>query len=258
MTALSPTAALAAELALVIDDVGYSKVRGERAIQLPGDVTIAVLPFAPHTKRLVEYAALLGKDVIVHQPMQPQAANATHLEHGTLRLDMPATAFAGTFVAALDAVPGRVGVSNHTGSLLTQHRAPMQTLMRELNQRGLFFLDSRTTAETVAMDVASEQGVPALKRDVFLDHERHPQAIHRAFEKSIGVARRNGHAVLIGHPYAMTLDFLEERLRNLPTDVRLVRASELAARQSRNNAVSRPAVLAQPPALGSLHISPGR
>ncbi len=244
-----------AELALVIDDLGYNKARGMRAIELPGAITVAVLPFAPHTRGLVEHAARHRKDVIVHQPMEPHPTARVRNEHGTLMLGMADIEFAATLTAALDAVPTRVGVSNHTGSLLTQHRLPMQRLMREIDERGLFFLDSRTTAETVALDVALEQGIPALKRDVFLDHEPTAAAIHAAFEKSLHIARNKGHAVVIGHPYDITLDYLARRLTALPADVRLVRAAELAHRRVR---INHPGVLAQPPDLRSLHISPGR
>ena len=127
--------------------------------------------------------------------------------------------------------------------------------LQGLEDRGLFFLDSRTTAETVALRVALEHGVPALKRDVFLDHERTTSAIHGAFERALQIARRNGHAVVIGHPYAITLDYLDKRLRSLPSDIQLVKAAELAQRRAQP---SYPAVLAQPPGLRSLHISPGR
>ena len=127
--------------------------------------------------------------------------------------------------------------------------------MTLLNRRGLFFLDSRTTAQTVALDVAHEQGVPALKRDVFLDHDRSPEAVHRSFERAIAIARSKGQAVLIGHPYQVSLDYLEKRLAELPADIRLVSAQKLASRRS---AANYPAVLAQLPHPSFPHISPGQ
>ena len=245
----------AAELALVIDDLGYSKTKGVRAIELPGALTVAVLPFAPHTVFLAAHAAKHDKDVIVHQPMEPFPAKHVRHEQGTLTLGMAPAELRAKFTAALDAIPTRVGVSNHTGSLLTQHRMPMQHLMSEVHARGLFFLDSRTSAQTVALNVALETGVPALKRDVFLDHERDPESIHMAFERALQVARRQGYAVAIGHPYRITLEYLEMRLAAMPDDVRLVKAADLAQRRTRP---MRPGVLAQPADLTSLHISPGR
>ncbi len=247
--------AQAADLAVVIDDVGYNKVRGLRAIDLPGPVTIAVLPFAPHTQALIQRAAESGKDIIIHQPMEPTPSPHALEERGTLTLAMDTQRFDDLVSAALDAVPMGVGLSNHTGSLLTQHHRPMQQLMNVLNHRGLYFLDSRTSAQTVALDVARQSGVPAVKRDVFLDHDPSPQAIHEAFERALKIARKQGYAVLIGHPYATSLRYLENRLANLPADINLVNAAALAMpRTSRG----RPAMLAQPSRLASLRISPGQ
>ena len=220
----------AADLALVIDDVGYSKVRGERAIALPGNITIAVLPFTPHAQALASAASARGKDVIVHQPMEPHPSAHARREHDTLTLTMPEHEFDAMVARALETIPERVGLSNHTGSLLTQHREPMRRLMRTLGERGLYFLDSRTSAGTVAMQVAREMGVPAVRRDVFLDHDKHPAAIAAAFNKAVRIARYQGRAVLVGHPYPETLDFLEHRLTDLPSDVRLVSAYWLAKR----------------------------
>jgi polysaccharide deacetylase 2 family uncharacterized protein YibQ len=250
----------AAELVVVIDDVGYSKARGMRAIELPGPVTIAILPFAPHTKLLVRHANLLGKDIIVHQPMEPHPSAHAREEQGTLKLNMAALEFDTIVTNAINAVPHSVGVSNHTGSLLTAQRAPMQRFMTLLNRRGLFFLDSRTTAETIAVTVAQEQGVPALHRDVFLDHVRTPAAIHKAFESALRVARKKGLAVLIGHPYAISLTYLEERLAELPADIELVAAAVLAKRQAglRYPTLTHPKGLALQPSLASSRISPGR
>jgi len=256
---LAPTSIYAADLAIVIDDVGYSLGRGHRAVNLPGQLTIAVLPFAPYTQQLVSDAVRLGKDVIVHQPMEPQPSPSVREERGTLKLAMQADEFNHLLGEALAAVPQRSGLSNHTGSLLTQHRVPMARLMSQLSSRGLYFLDSRTTAETVAMDMARQMGVPAVRRDVFLDHHRNREAIHQAFEQALRVARYQGHAVLVGHPYPMSLDYLEQRLIDLPPDIRMVSAGDLAQRLSRPLwSTTRPAAPDRQPHPGYLHISPAR
>jgi polysaccharide deacetylase 2 family uncharacterized protein YibQ len=217
-------------------------------VHLQGPVTIAVLPFAPHTRELVGLAALFGKDIIVHQPMEPTPSRHAREEHGTLKLNMARSDFDAVVIQALDAIPERVGVSNHTGSLLTAHRQPMVRLMAQLNERGLYFLDSRTTAQTVALQVAREMGVPATRRDVFLDHDRRPEAVAAAFAKALKIARTKGHAVLVGHPYSVSLELLEEKLADLPRDIRLVSVAELAATQSQQPAID-PGRLAlrQPP-----------
>ncbi len=219
----------AADLTVVIDDVGYSKSRGLRAVQLPGAVTIAILPFTPHANQLAQLANSAGKDVLIHQPMEPHPAPHVRTEADTLTLKMTGAEFDAMVANALDAFPYRIGMSNHTGSLLTQHRQPMQRLMRHLRDRDLLFLDSRTTAATVAIEVAIENGVTAFSRDVFLDNERSQHAIHAAFEKGLALARHKGSAIMIGHPYPETLSYLESRLASLPGDIRLIGIEALAS-----------------------------
>jgi polysaccharide deacetylase 2 family uncharacterized protein YibQ len=216
-----------------------------RAINLPGPVSLAVLPFAPNTALLAQRALVSGKDIILHQPMQPHPAPHVRIEDGTLTLNMAQPEFDAMLGAALDAVPASVGLSNHTGSLLTQHRAPMTRLMQSLGKRGLFFVDSRTTSDTIALDVARELGVPAIKRDVFLDHDPTPQSINAAFERAVRLARRNGHALIIAHPYPISLSYLETHLSALPEDIRLVSVKDLTRR----------AIAVQPQDPGDLRIS---
>ena len=247
-------AAPAGELAIVIDDVGYNRSRGLQAAALPAPVTLAILPLAPHARFIANQASAAGQDVIVHQPMQPAPGRDTRMEKDTLMLDMEAARFDELVNKALNALPQRVGVSNHTGSLLTQHAGPMRRPMDHLRRHDPYFLDSRTTPDTVALQVARDSGVAALKRDVFLDHDRDPDAIEAAFDRALSLARRNGAAVMIGHPYRATLAALERRLAELPEDIALVRAGQLA----RKRAKAGPAVLALPARPMPPHISLGR
>jgi len=197
-------------LALIIDDLGYSLERGRRAIDLPGPLTVAVLPFTPHADQLASVARQHGRDVILHQPMESTGTVAP--TPGVLTAEMPIEAFRRTLRLALDTLPQAIGVSNHTGSLLTTRREQMDWLMAEVQDRGLFFIDSRTTPGTVARDAALGSGVPTLQRDVFLDHVIEEEAIAESFERAIRIARRNGHAVLIAHPHDLSLEFLEATL----------------------------------------------
>ena len=226
------TSAHAPTLALIVDDLGYSLEHGRRAIALPGPVTVAVLPFAPNTTTLAKLAAAEGTDVILHEPMQ--AAEETPSVPGTLTATMSDADLRRQFQRALADVPQAIGVNNHTGSLLTAQRAPMLALMAELRVHGLFFLDSRTTPDTVARDVAIEEGVPATRRDVFLDHVVDADDIAAEFEHAILIARRQGHAVLIAHPYDVSLAFLEQALPTLGargvTQIRLAAMIEPAVR----------------------------
>lgn len=224
-------------LAIVIDDVGYSLSRGEELLALPKPLTLGMLPYAPHALEIAERAHASGREIILHQPMEPVAAD--RLEPGTLALDMTPERFAAQFDAALERLPNVTGVNNHTGSLLTAHRLPMEQLMAGIARRGLFFLDSRTTPHTVAETTARAHDVPAIRRDVFLDHVRTEAHLQAAFERSLAIARRKGQAVVIAHPYPITVAFLTEQLASLPEDVELTTLSDLIEPAAREAPVRR-------------------
>jgi len=211
------------QMAIIIDDLGYNLARAERAMTLPGPPTVAVLPFATESRVIADHAHSRGIDVILHQPME--SVRDAHIDPGTLTHAMTPTELVAAFSAALDSLPGAVGVSNHEGSRLTAEPNAMVLLMLEIKSRGLFFVDSRTTTETVALDVARSAGVPSIKRDVFLDNHLEAAAIAAEFDRAVHIARKRGHVVVIAHPHDVTLDFLE---RVLPTaDVELTSVKEL-------------------------------
>lgn len=214
-------------ITIIIDDLGYQLDAGYRAINLPGPVSLAVLPATPNGKGLAKAAHAKGKDVLLHLPLESVGQEHSDDPHA-ITLDMSHAAFQKTFEDALGSVPFAVGVSNHRGSLLTRHPGHMAWLMQEIAARdGMFFVDSYTTHESVALQMAEETGVAATRRHVFLDNDRSPDAIGREFDRLIALARRHGKAVAIGHPYPETLDFLEKKLTELDkSGVTLVSVSQ--------------------------------
>jgi hypothetical protein len=115
------------------------------------------------------------------------------------------------------------------GSRLTTDRAAMDRLMSHLYAFGMYFIDSRTTAETVAAEAARAAGVAHASRSVFMDNERDAAVIAKQFERAVSQARATGWAIAIGHPYRETLSVLRQRLVQLPEDVIVVPASTIAA-----------------------------
>lgn len=217
-------------LAVIIDDLGYALVAGERAINLPGPVAYAILPGTPRATHLAEKAHASGKEVLLHLPLQAENDRES-AEPGSLNLDMSQAEFSRTFIQDINAVPHAIGVNSHRGSLLTRHPGHMSWLMEEIRNRGdLFFVDSYTTAASIALQLARESGVPSAKRDVFLDPDQAPDTVAREFARLKKLAQQNGFALAIGHPYPATLAFLEEELPKLRDDgFELIRISELVA-----------------------------
>jgi len=212
---------------LIIDDLGDRWDYGQRALALPEAVTYAILPGTPYGQRLARLAHADGHEVMLHQPME--ALEPTSLGVGALDSRMSRDQFLRTLRANLDALPQASGINNHMGSGLTRNTEAMVWLMAELRRRGgLYFVDSRTIADSVAQRVARHEGVATIGRDVFLDHERTTAAIEKQLLRAMKLARTRGSAVAIGHPYPETLTVLEAALPRLEQfGIRLTRVSQL-------------------------------
>ena len=202
-------------IAIIIDDLGYQLDAGRRAIDLPGPVACAILPGTPRARQLAKVAHEQGKEVLLHLPLQAIEEQGPP-DPGRITLDMSRDRFAEVFAEAIESVPFATGVNSHRGSLLTRHPGHMRWLMEDIRARdGLFFVDSYTTHESVALKIAAETGVAALKRDVFLDADPAPEAIQRELERLKAIANQRGHAVAIAHPHTATLEILERELPRL-------------------------------------------
>lgn len=201
-------------IALIIDDIGDRQAEGAAAVSLPGAVACAFLPHTPHAAELARRAHALGKEVLLHLPLESLAGK--QLGPGAIRLDTTEQEFRRVLAEDLESIPHVVGVNNHMGSLLTRHPGHMTWLMRVLAERGnLYFVDSYTHPESVAYQMAREQGIAVARRDVFLDNVQEMDAIRREFERLVAEAKRKGIAIGIGHPYAVTMEFLAAELPRL-------------------------------------------
>lgn len=218
-------------IAIVIDDMGNSLTRGRQALALPGPVTYAFLPGAPHAGRLSREAYQLEKESIVHLPMEPLGDSV--METNGLTSNMEPDVLQRVVEESIAAVPYAVGINNHMGSLLTSQRAPMEQLMQALQRMGdIYFLDSKTHGRTVAEKVAREYGLPTTKRNIFLDNVDDRQHIERQFELLLEYAQREGTAVAIGHPISKTLTVLRQKLPLLEEKgIKLVPVSRLITQQ---------------------------
>ena len=197
-------------IAVVIDDVGLDRPHSKRAWELPGPLTMSFLPYAKDLREQARAARAHGQELMLHLPMEPSGranpgpnALLVSLGEGELRQRV---------IAALDSFDGYVGVNNHMGSRFTAWRPGMETVLRQFKARGLLFLDSRTTAQSVGDQLAHELGVPSVARNVFLDDDESLDAVRRKLAETEAVARRQGFVVAIGHPHEATIRALAEWL----------------------------------------------
>lgn len=225
--AAAPPAETGPRLAIILDDLGQDYAVAEAIFALPYPITISVLPGNPHSVDIAEEARRRGYEVMLHLPME--SVSQRHSESHQLRPGMSQRQVAGLVNGFIAAVPGVAGVNNHQGSESTANAALMNELMPVLREHKLFYIDSRTTAATVAFDAARHAGVPAAYRNVpFLDDVAEVSAVSRQLRLALREAREKNDAVAIGHPHRATLKALREVLPDAKTQgVRLVYASEL-------------------------------
>ncbi len=216
-------------IAVIIDDMGDKLSWGKKAVALPGKVTLSFLPHSPHSTTLANKAYASGKEIMLHLPMQTESGK--RLGPGGLTLHMTEGELKKTAKDDLESIPHVKGINNHMGSLLTRHPGAMEWLMQVIKAQGeLYFVDSRTTAHSVAGKIAAENELPTAGRDVFLDDVRDKKAIRKEFRRLLTLARKHGSAIGIGHPYPETLEVLRKEISKLDSKgIRLIPASQLVA-----------------------------
>jgi len=216
-----------ARLAIIVDDLGYDRGAADTLLALPFPLTVSVLPHLPLSGEVAEEAFRRGDQVLLHLPMESLGEGAK-VEEVELRVGMNAAEVESALAGMLETVPHAVGVNNHQGSRATADAALMEALMPALERRGLFFVDSRTTAATVAYVAAERSRVRAASRKVFLDDTPTREAVLAQLDLAARDALRDGVAIAIGHPHAATIAALSEGVPRLEArGIRLVFASEV-------------------------------
>jgi polysaccharide deacetylase 2 family uncharacterized protein YibQ len=215
----------ASQIALIIDDMGNNK-QDAAAFALPSNVTFAILPNKPLSTLFSKRATAQQREVLLHMPMESLAGN--NQEKNVLLSSMQPNQITRMLKSALSTVPDAVGVNNHMGSRLTQLTLPMSVTMEFLSEKGLFFVDSRTTRFSKAEVIAKQNGVLSTQRHVFIDHTPSFEQIDKQFRRLIRLAKKRGYAVGIAHPYPQTLEYLKVHLHTLQRHgVELVKLSDV-------------------------------
>jgi uncharacterized protein len=216
-----------ARLAIIIDDLGNDRAAADAIFALQCPITISVLPNHPRSIEIAQEANRRGYQVMLHLPMQ--AMGNERPETQELRPGMSAGEVSTLVDTLLQAVPDVVGVNNHQGSQSTADAALMEELMPVLREHNLFYVDSRTTAATVAYDTAQRLGVRSGFRNVpFLDDVVEAGAVRKQLQLALRDAHKKGDAIAIGHPHPATLQAMRDVLPEAKSQgVRLVFVSEV-------------------------------
>jgi polysaccharide deacetylase 2 family uncharacterized protein YibQ len=195
-------------IAVVIDDLGVVREGTERAVALPGPLTLAWFPFAPRLAEQVRAATARGHETLLHMPMQSFSNSTAQTGPDPLRIDLDADVNLARLRAAIAAVPDAVGLNNHMGSVATRDAALMTLVAGETRRQGMLFLDSVVIPHSQGLPCALEAGVPAAGNDIFLDPIHSSVSVQEQLERVEHIARHRGYAITIGHPHPRTLEGL--------------------------------------------------
>lgn len=182
---------------MIIDDCGNNNATTQTFLDAPAPVTLAVLPHLTFSRQIAREARNRGKGVMLHFPME--ANGPLNPGPGTLRVAMNARQKQDIIDQNLAAIPDLDGVNNHEGSKATTDAETMQMVLSAVRQRKLFWIDSATTPDSKACEVATKLGLRFGRRDVFLDNEDDIEAVKENFRLLIAQARSHGEAIGIGH-----------------------------------------------------------
>lgn len=218
-------------VALIIDDMGLNHKDLELFLNLPPEVTLSWLPYADNLPNMVAAARQKGHEAMLHLPMEPFSKDANPGQNALLT-HLPWEANRQRLAWNLARFDGYVGVNNHMGSDFTTNAETLGNVLSSIKDRGLLFIDSVTSSQTKAFQLAHDLDMPYGVRDVFLDNDRNESAIYRQLKATEATAKRKGYAIAIGHPYPETALAIQQWAKELAShNIRLVPITALVKRR---------------------------
>ncbi len=216
------------KLALIIDDIGFNR-RYEEIIKINIPLTLAIIPFTRYSRNAALNGETAGMGIMLHLPMEPQGYPKSDPGKGALLTTMNRETIRKLTSEAIAAVPEVGGINNHMGSRFTEYSEGMKVVLKEIKKRGLFFIDSKTSANSTGFSIARTMKIKTAERAVFLDNIQTEDAIKKQLMEAIQEAKKNGEAIAIGHPYPSTINVIKNVAPLIEKEgVELVLASQIA------------------------------
>jgi polysaccharide deacetylase 2 family uncharacterized protein YibQ len=197
-----------AHVAIIMDDLGANLDAAHKVSRLEIPITMAIIPDLQHARESMNIAAQHDKEVMVHLPMEPLNYPRHNPGEMALMLNMNEEIIKSRTAYYLSKLPLAKGCNNHMGSAFTQSPHQMATVLEQISSRGLYFVDSLTSARSIGAEQARNLRVPSATRDVFLDNERDVEKITNQLTRLLRLAQKNGTSIGICHPYPETITAL--------------------------------------------------
>lgn len=218
--------AIRGELALLIDDFGYSYEPINAFAAMGRPITFAVLPNRTYSLDAANKGVSSGQQVMVHMPMEA-LSSAAMVEPLTVNVNMTESEIREAVTKLVQSVPGAIGVNNHQGSRATADRRVMKIALGVIKENKMFFVDSRTNTQSIAYEVAKQLGMRSGENELFLDNDNDIQAIKNQLRIAGERAVRSGRIIVIGHARMTTATAVKEMIPELEASgVKLIFVSQ--------------------------------
>jgi uncharacterized protein len=190
-----------AQLAIIIDDFGQNRKGVSEILQIKKPLTFAIMPFLDFTRKDALMAHQLGQEVIIHLPMQSAKHDiAAWIGPNPIKVSYKYDKIQEIILSSLKSVPFAVGANIHMGSLCSENKYIMSSVIKVLKENNMYFVDSRTSSLSVCKRVAKNTGIRFDERNVFLEAESKSEwYIKKQLRLAGSIAIKKGHAIAIGH-----------------------------------------------------------
>ncbi len=207
-----------ANIALVIDDWGYSDKVLDKSLKLDIPLTYAILPHLPYSTKIAQMTAKNGHEVILHLPLEPHNAERHPLEKNTIFTSMSKEEITNIIKDDIENIPNLKGINNHMGSKATESEYVLNILFDQVKEKGLYFLDSYTSNKTLTPQIALQKEIRFFRRDIFIDNINTKDHIRGQLQRAKNIAAKKGSVIAIGHAKELTMDVLKEIIPEFKKD----------------------------------------
>ncbi|MFA9408145.1 MAG: divergent polysaccharide deacetylase family protein [Candidatus Dadabacteria bacterium] len=219
------------KIVIIVDDLGMNKNPIDQLLKIAAPITFAVLPNLPYSTYAAEKADKKGWDVILHMPMEPKESSGytgTDAGDEVLLVGLPKETILTKLNNSLASVPHVKGVNNHMGSKFMENSELTELILKDLQKKGLLFVDSKTSSQSTGYETAMKLGMKTAQRDIFLDDfSKSSGYVKDQLKKLIEISKKRGYAVGICHPYPKTLKALSEMIPLIGDEVEVVSISNI-------------------------------
>jgi hypothetical protein len=224
------------QVAIIIDDIGYDLKPVKELLKIKADLTFAILPLCPHTREAAEMFHRAHRETLLHLPMEPVSYPREKPGQGALFTDMSDEELKFQLEKDIASVPYISGVNNHMGSKFMMDEKKLTLIFNKLKTNKLFFIDSRTSADSKAFVTAENVGLPVAARKIFLDNSRDYNEIYNNVINTVPKDGDVSPVIIIGHPYPETIRAISDSIKVLrEKGVSIVRVSQIIKKAKASN-----------------------